>query len=304
MWMQQVAPCGVGGVQITMFYSIPCRDHNPCALESRNSSFWQEKVPRKSPAVTICRGTMRHPNGESPICQEVFGGDPGQKTTKWTLDSRDASEPSAWSSEMKGRHPLMCLPFTQCVCGESTGALLQHLPPLLITQELLLGGRQLFLDVEESRNAVNARHQSFCCRLQALLVWAQFSKVLCKLSGFIEVTLWAGAMLCHPPSLAGWLLASPSQPSLSCKVAISSTVRRAPCEQQALSMLPHSLQCKGGPRALPMDFPPTGATTLLEGSSQPCFELLPCKCILSSTHLPDPGQSNLWPQGVKHGLEN
>lgn len=32
----------VGLVQITMFYSSPCRDPNPCALESRNSSFWQE----------------------------------------------------------------------------------------------------------------------------------------------------------------------------------------------------------------------------------------------------------------------
>lgn len=37
-------------------------------------------------------------------------------------------------------------------------------------QELLLDGLQLCLDVEESRNAVNARHQSFCCRLQALWV--------------------------------------------------------------------------------------------------------------------------------------
>lgn len=34
--------------------------------------------------------------------------------------------------------------------------------------------------VEESRNAVNARHQSFSCRVQALLVWVQFPKVLCK----------------------------------------------------------------------------------------------------------------------------
>lgn len=122
-------------------------------------------------------------------------------------------------------------------------------------QELLLDGHQLCLDVEVSRNTVNARHQSFCCSVQALLVWVQFPKVLCKLSDSTEVTLWAGALLCHPPSLAGWLLASPSQPSLPCKAAISSTVHRAPCEQQALSVLPHSLQCKSGPRALPMDFP-------------------------------------------------
>lgn len=69
-------------------------------------------------------------------------------------------------------------------------------------------------------------------------------------------------------------------------------------------MLPHSLQSKGGPRALPMDFPPTGATTFPEGSSQPCLEQLPGKCILSSTQLPDPGQGNLWLQGVKHSIEN
>lgn len=116
-------------------------------------------------------------------------------------------------------------------------------------------------------------------------------KLFAKLSGFTGVTLWAGTLLCHPPSLA---------PCIS--QAAKPAVHRAPCEQQALSMLPHSLQSKGGPRALPMDFPPTGATTLLEGSSEPCSEQLPCKCILSST--PDPGQSNLWPQGVKHSVEN
>lgn len=38
-------------------------------------------------------------------------------------------------------------------------------------QELLLGGHQHHFDMEESRNAVNAMHQSFCCRLQALFVW-------------------------------------------------------------------------------------------------------------------------------------
>lgn len=171
-------------------------------------------------------------------------------------------------------------------------------------QELLLDGLQLCCDTEESRNALNARHQFFCSRLQALLVWAQFPKVLFRPSGSTEVTLWAGALLCHPASLAGWLPASPSQPRLLCKAALSSTTHRAQCEQQALSMLPHSLQSKGGPRALPMDFPPTGATTLPEGSSQLCFEQLPCKCILSSTQLPDPGQSNLWPQGVKCSIEN
>lgn len=106
-------------------------------------------------------------------------------------------------------------------------------------QKLLLDGLQLCCDMEESRNALNARHQSFCSRLQALLVWDQFTKVLCRLSGSTEVTLWAGALLCHPPSSAAWLPASPSQPRLLRRAALYSTARRAQREQQALSVLPH-----------------------------------------------------------------
>lgn len=49
-----------------------CRARAHCLTTRQPSSL--QKVPRKSPAVTVCRGTMRHPKGESPTCQEVFGG--------------------------------------------------------------------------------------------------------------------------------------------------------------------------------------------------------------------------------------
>ncbi|CAM9873612.1 unnamed protein product, partial [Bubo scandiacus] len=68
-------------------------------------------VYRSSPAVAPCRGTVRHCNGESPMCQEVFGG----KVLPHIVLGRDASEPSAWSSKMKGRPPLMCSPRASAV---------------------------------------------------------------------------------------------------------------------------------------------------------------------------------------------
>lgn len=37
--------------------------------------------------------------------------------------------------------------------------------------------------------------------------------------------------------------------------------------------------------ALPMGFPPSGATITLEGSSQSCSEQLPCKFILFEQHM-------------------
>lgn len=136
-----------------------------------------------------------------------------------------------------------------------------------------MGGFQLCLDMEESRNAVNFRHQLF--HLQDHCWFGPGS-----LKSFAKHVsqLRSPARQAHCFALC-WiaLVSQPHEPAHCC------------CHPQhgGNSMLPPSLQRKGGPGAIPMGL----------------LHSVPPPILSEQLVAADPGQSNPWPQEVKCSVE-